>query len=211
MAVREHENLTRTNLLKVIGLLEQEKPITKKAACEILNISYNTARLKKLIDEFKAKEVTNKKLRAKLRGTPLSEEELRVIANEYLNGEPLSGISEFLHRPVSLIKKGLSTLGIPERNAEHTYTNPPMLEDHAIREEYEKDDLVYSARYGEPALIDKRYDTKDGPIYAIYVLGKYQCSAMQPYWELGDLTHAQKNLNLNILPKEGLKPAYNPR
>ena len=48
---KEGENLTETNIEKVIGLLEQEKPITKKQACEILNISYNTTRLTKIIEK----------------------------------------------------------------------------------------------------------------------------------------------------------------
>ena len=36
---KSHENLTDTNIKNVIDLLESEKPITKKEACDILNIS----------------------------------------------------------------------------------------------------------------------------------------------------------------------------
>jgi len=50
---KEHENLSEANIKKVIELLEAEKPITKKEACEVLNISYNTTRLSKIIEEFK--------------------------------------------------------------------------------------------------------------------------------------------------------------
>ena len=36
---RDHEKLDEANLNRVIELLEGEKPITKKVACEMLNIS----------------------------------------------------------------------------------------------------------------------------------------------------------------------------
>ena len=41
MAVRKkrEEKLSETNINKVIELLASEKPITKKEACEILNIA----------------------------------------------------------------------------------------------------------------------------------------------------------------------------
>lgn len=208
---REDENLSKPNMLKVIKLLEQEKPITKKEACERLNISYNTTRLKKLIEEFKTKEENSKKRRAKLRGKPLTSDEYGLIAQEYLNGESLAGISELIYRPVTLIKKAIEELGIPERNADHSYHNPPLLEDHSIREDYKKDDLVYSARYCEAALIDNKLDGPDGPIYGIYVLGNYQCCAVQPFWELADLTRLQEEFGIKISASPGIPPSYNPR
>ena len=48
---QDHERLDDATIGRVVSLLGAEKPITKKAACETLNISYNTARLKKIIDE----------------------------------------------------------------------------------------------------------------------------------------------------------------
>jgi len=208
MANRDHENITKASLIKIIGLLEQEKPITKKAACEILNISYNTPRLKKLIDEFKVRQASNKKMRAKLRGTPLTNAELNIIAQEYLNGGALSTISDMTFRPTALIKKAIYSLGIPERDAEHNYFNPPLLPDEAVREYYEKGDLVYSARYQSAALIEKSIPKQDA--YVIYVLGNEQCYASQPYWELSNLDQV-KELGVEIVPKEGMQPSYNPR
>jgi hypothetical protein len=211
MQNRDHENLTKTNMQKVITLLAEDKPITKKAACEILNISYNTTRLGKLVTEFKEKEIASKARRAKLRGTPLTDVELGLIAGSYLNGEALSSISDYIYRPTSLIKGAIKDLGIPERNADHSYFNPPLLELDSVKEEYEKDDLVFSARYGTPALIDARFDSVDGPVYVIYLLGKEQCSATQPYWELSDLSRVQNELKINIKPQAGLNPSYNPK
>ena len=51
---QEGENLTDANIKKVIRLLSAEKPITKKEACSILNISYNTTRLSKVIEDYES-------------------------------------------------------------------------------------------------------------------------------------------------------------
>ena len=50
---KDYEKLTDANIKHVIELLEAEKPITKKEACGILNISYNTTRLNNIIQEYK--------------------------------------------------------------------------------------------------------------------------------------------------------------
>ena len=49
---KSHEKLTDVNIQHVMGLLQAESPITKKEACSILNISYNTTRLNSIIEEF---------------------------------------------------------------------------------------------------------------------------------------------------------------
>ena len=45
------EKLDEANLNRVSALLNQDNPITKKEACEMLNISYNTTRLSRILDE----------------------------------------------------------------------------------------------------------------------------------------------------------------
>lgn len=211
---KEQENLDKANMVRVITALEQEKPITKKVACEILNITYNTPRLKKLIDEFKIREEGIKKQRARLRGTPLTTDELKSIAESYLNEEPISSISDMLYRPVALIKKAVKELNIPIREVDASYQNPCLIEDYAISENYEKGDLVYAARYQRAALIERKHkstESTEGPVYTIYLLGKDQCYATQPYWELADLTRLQKELDIKLVPIEGMLPSYNPR
>ena len=55
----EEELMTDANIAKVIRLLEPTeegvKPITKKDACQILGMAYNTTRLGTIIEQFKAK------------------------------------------------------------------------------------------------------------------------------------------------------------
>ena len=52
MAIKKksYEKLDSKNVQRVIDALDSEKPITKKEACEMLNISYNTTRLNKIIE-----------------------------------------------------------------------------------------------------------------------------------------------------------------
>ena len=64
---RSHEKLTDVNIQHVMKLLNAESPITKKEACSILNISYNTTRLGTIIEDFvEKKDYLQKKLREKL-------------------------------------------------------------------------------------------------------------------------------------------------
>ena len=53
---QQEEKLTPSNIDYVISLLEAEKPITKKDACAILCIAYNTTRLQQIIDKHKEKQ-----------------------------------------------------------------------------------------------------------------------------------------------------------
>lgn len=209
--VKPEEKLDKLNMIKVITALEQEKPITKKSACEILNITYNTSRLKKLIEDFKTREEGIKRQKARLRGKPLTTYELKTIAELYLNEEPVSNISDILYRPTALIKKAVMELNIPVREADASYQFPCIIDESAIVEEYQPGDLVYAARYQCAALIERKIqDNSEEPVYIIYILGKNQCYASQPYYELADLTRLQKEFGIEITLQPGLAPSYNP-
>jgi hypothetical protein len=70
----EEELMTDANISKVIRLLEPQeegvKPITKKDACQMLGMAYNTTRLGTIIENFKANQARAAKRRAELRGKP---------------------------------------------------------------------------------------------------------------------------------------------
>ena len=53
MAIKSkaHEKLSFDNIERVIQQLEQDNPITKKEACGMLNIRYNTTRLQRIIED----------------------------------------------------------------------------------------------------------------------------------------------------------------
>ena len=58
MAIKKkaHEKLDDKNINRVMLALESENPITKKEACGMLNISYNTTRLTKIINNYNDEE-----------------------------------------------------------------------------------------------------------------------------------------------------------
>lgn len=191
--VKDGEDLSPSKIEEVIKLLNQEKPITKKDACAILNISYNTTRLNKIIDEYLETKAYHEQRRKELRNAPLTKEDISFIISSYLEEGNLSLISESTHRSLGVIKRVLERYNIPLRSSVVTYHKPLLLSDSAIVEEYESNDLVYSARYDQPAYISKKiYDA-----YRIWLI-KDEQYALQPYYELGDLRKLQNELSINI-------------
>lgn len=181
---KEHERLDNKTVDKVITLLEQEKPITKKYACEILNISYNTKRLGDIIAERKETIEFTKKRFAANRGKPFSDLELKELVTDYLNGDSITNIANNLFRSVGVVKKKLKELHLPERSKSPTYQKPDLIPDEAVSDSFENGELVWSARYNAVAEIRAK-PFKDA--YLIWVFGKHNEFAYQPWWELGKL------------------------
>lgn len=195
--VKDGEDLSSAKIEEVIKKLNQEKPITKKSACEMLNISYNTARLNKIIEEYNETKAYHEKRRKELRNKPLSKEEISYIVSSYLEEGNLSILSETSHRSTNVIKRVLEKYNIPLRNSSITYHNPIFLNPDALSEEYAKDDLVYSARYDQPAYISKKVHD----VYRIWLI-KDEQYALQPYYELADLRKLQSELSINIRTRQ---------
>ena len=84
---RSYEKLTDANIKHVAGLLKAETPITKKEACSILNISYNTTRLKTIIEEFVEQKEYRNKRKAANRGKPASKGEITSVVDSFINGK----------------------------------------------------------------------------------------------------------------------------
>jgi len=192
--IKEGEDFSNSKIEEVIALLESEKPITKKAACEMLGMAYNTTRLNTIIEKHIEEKDYHEKRRKELRKQPLSTEDLSYIISSYLEEPNLSIIAETTHRSTTVIKRVLERYNIPLRSREISYRNPIFLEDDSISMDYAKDDLVYSARYDEPAYISKL--TQDG-VYRLWLI-KTEQYALQPYWELSDLRSVQKDLGVKI-------------
>lgn len=187
---KDYERLDDATVSRVVLLLEQGKPVTKKAACEILNISYSTVRLGKIIQEYKDKiEYTKKRMKAN-RGKDFGDLELKDMVINYLSGDSISTISKNLYRSIHTIKRKIKELHLPIRDKSTDYFNPKMMPDEMVSDSFEIGEYVWSARYNCVAEIDK-YLGEDinlqAGIYSLWIFGKHNQFACQPSWELGKL------------------------
>lgn len=203
--VKDGENLTDSNIEYVISLLEGEKPITKKEACNILNITYNTTRLNRILEEYKEKRDHAKKRKAQNRTRPIDVSDKQFIVQEYLSGTSITEIANLIFRSPLVVKNILYQYNIPIRNKAYTYFSPVDLEDRNWAEDYKKGDLVFSARYNSPAYIEKKIEVADITSYRIWVLGDSAQWAFQPYYELADLRAVQNELKVKITELDSLE------
>jgi hypothetical protein len=182
------ERLTDTNIEKVIGLLEAEKPITKKAACEILGITYNTTRLGDLIQKYKDKITYRKEMYAKKRGKPAALDEITDIVRSYLQGDTLSNLADSNFRTTDFIKKVLTTSGVSIRDSDSNYWKPAMILDEAVKKEFKLGERCFAVRYQSLATIEGILTHNDGPVYRVWLEAEDQQQfAYQPWWELASL------------------------
>ena len=95
---KDHENLSDTNIQKVIGLLNGTSPISKKEACGILNIAYNTTRLQRIIDEFEETKAYREKRKLQNKGKAATKDEVADAVSRFLSGDTVSEIAAGLYR-----------------------------------------------------------------------------------------------------------------
>ncbi len=193
----ENENLTDANIAKVISLLnptkDGEKPITKKSACEILRISYNTARLDMLIRQYKEKVENDKLQRAKRRFTPATQAEKELIITSYLEGDSMADIAKRIYRSANFVSNILERYGCPRRgNGNPDYWHPELIPEKAMKLEFAIGEKVWSARYKSMARIESVYEKQPG-VYRIWLESEATKQfAYQPYWELASLEHLKQ-------------------
>lgn len=186
------ERLDDKSLEKAIQYLEDKG--TKKGACEILGITYNTTRLDKLIAAYRDRKLAEAQRKSEKRGKPATEAEIAYIVSSYLEGASMDSIASALYRGISFVRGILDKKNVPLRNQKYDYFNPPLLPEEAIREEFREGELVYSARYDSLAKIISRFNPKkldsDPAVYCIWLgAEKWQQFAYQPAYELASLEH----------------------
>lgn len=190
--------MTPANISKVIRLLEPQeegaKPITKKDACAILGMSYNTTRLGTIIEDFKKAQARNAERRAALRGKPATKEDTVYIISEYLGGETVDSISKMTYRSPTFIKNLLEANAVPIRVPGSTYFTPELIPDGAVRPRFKVGEVVYSARYDSLARIDTETKTeKYGYIYRVWLMAdRWLQAANQEAYELASLEHLRE-------------------
>jgi transposase len=172
---KDHEKLSDSNIERVISLLEQEKPITKKQACEILNISYNTTRLTNIVEGYKAKKENFEKQKNLRKGKPASKEEIADIIKMYLDGENISEIANTLYRSSSFVKGVLDRIGVPQKIVEKDRYITAILPDQCVAEEFNIGQKAWSAKYHGPCEVIREVEPRD------FYLDKYGCK-MYKVW-----------------------------
>jgi hypothetical protein len=191
--VKAGEDLSDSSVKRVIEFLEAEKPITKKEACKMLNISYNTTRLNNIIEGYKDRVAMTKRLKAKKRGTPVAPLELEGIILDYLKGTSIVDLAKRNYRSTLFIKGIIEKYNVPPRAKASSYFRPEMLPEEVLKEDYEPGEMCWSSRYNTLASIDKevQYNKEHGKVYRIWTYGKNSQYACQPWYELGSLTHLE--------------------
>lgn len=207
---KEGENLTDSYIERVINLLEAEKPITKKEACEVLNIAYNTTRLTKIINEYKENQENDKKRRAANRGKPATDHEIQIIIEGYLEGDSIAEIGSILYRPSSFVKKVIEDIGVPEKSA--SYLEPSIIPEQCVSDNFEFGQIAWSARYSAMVIIldcypaNSKNNNQEYDCYRIYVIetieepspyfpnitGYGGKNAISSSFDLGSLEHLKK-------------------
>jgi hypothetical protein len=194
----EEELMTDANIAKVIRLLEPteegKKPITKKDACAILGMAYNTTRLGTIIEDYKKKQLRTAERKSQLRGKPATADEKVYIISEYLNGETVDAISKMTYRSSKFIKDILEGNGVPIRVPGSSYFDPQLIPEAAMRDRFTIGEIVYSARYDSTARIQtEQKHPKHGWVYGIWLLSEkwLQC-AYQEAAELASLEHLRE-------------------
>lgn len=194
----EQELMTETNIIRVIKLLEPTeegvKPITKKEACGILGMAYNTTRLGTLIEDFKKAQARNAERRAALRGKPVTQDEIVYIIQEYLEGQPISNIAKATYRGSALVKQVLEMNSVPIRIAGPSYFDPQLIPEGAVRERFEVGEVVYSTRYDSTArIMSEQFTEGHGWVYKIWLIAeKWKQNAFQEACELASLQHLRE-------------------
>jgi hypothetical protein len=131
---------------------------TKKFVCEFLNIPYNTKKLDKLIEDFRAKEQREAELKKAAKTKVFSQKEKEAIAAQYLSGEAQSTLSKQYFISPQKIKSILIEMNVPIRGRGK---NTEATVDHIVQNldvKFKKADKVFIAKFNCAGTISEVYD-----------------------------------------------------
>ena len=172
---KSHEKLDDANLQRVSEYLNQDKPITKKEACAMLNISYNTTRLTSIMKDFEETLQFRAKRKSQNRGRKATDYEIKQSIEMYLDEQPVSSIASALYRSSTFVRNLLDKVGVPQKRPttqQGMRDKIGYLPDECVSESFEPEEKVWCARYDLPARIIKgKHDSKhDCMVYHVYVI-----------------------------------------
>lgn len=192
MRTKKHENLTQANISKVIELLnptDGSKPITKKEACNILNIAYNTTRLGNIISEFHEMQEFRARRKAQNRGKAATPQEIQSTVKMYLEGDNVSEIAKALYRSPAFVKGIIEKIGIPQKLAMTDYQGrrEAMLPEQCVSEEFEPEEKVWAIRQNYPAVVKREIEPEKAEergfkFYLVYTIEATQDDLKNTYF-----------------------------
>jgi hypothetical protein len=153
---RAHENLSDANIRRVVHALKEEG-ITKKSACEMLNISYNTTRLNRIIEEFEDQENYVSTRKAQNRGKPASKQEIKEVIQDYIEGDNVSDIAKSIYRSQAFVKGIIDRVGVPQRPTGKDKYKEAMLPDACLKDSFEKGEVAWSAKHHMSCIVEQEY------------------------------------------------------
>ena len=216
---KDYENLSESNIEKVITLSTGNQPISKKEACGMLNIAYNTTRLQRILDDHQDKKEYRALRKRQNRGRGATDAEICEAVERYLSGDSVAEIAAGLYRSSGFIKSLIERVGVPSTGHE---SGTVTLPDSCIAESFSDGEIVWSAVYNKPArveyelsvdyqaekagFIDVNYEKKYGSkCYAIYIIEEVRentdrwanieeggFAAYSLAYDLGKLSHLEK-------------------
>lgn len=210
----ETQEIPEAKIRQAIWYLKTGK--TKKFVCEHLGIAYNTKRLEKIIEDFKAKEAREKELKEKAKNTELTAAIKKDIVNSYLNGEAQSAIATRYYISPQRVKTVLLESNVPIRARAK---NAPAKTEHIIQDldvKFKERDKVFYGVENSFASITQVFDEeyaeklRQGRQRWIELLpwkegGKHPEPVMdihyQIYWELEDGTTWKLNALKNHIKR----------
>ena len=122
----------------------------------MLNISYNTTRLDKILEDYLDTQAYVSKRKAMNRGKPATDMEIGEAVSSYLQGLAISDIAKSLYRSPSFVKNIIERVGVPQRlTSKDEQAEIDYLPDECVADSFEVGEIVWSARYHRAATIVK--------------------------------------------------------
>jgi hypothetical protein len=152
----ETQEIPEAKIRQAIWYLKTGK--TKKFVCEHLGIAYNTKRLEKIIEDFKAKEAREKELKEKAKSAVLTDATKKDIVSSYLNGEAQSAIATRYYISPQRVKTVLLESNVPIRARAK---NAPAKTEHIVQDldiKFKERDKVFYGAENSFASITKVFD-----------------------------------------------------
>ena len=185
------EDLSDANIARVIKEMntsDSSRPaITKKEACHVLKISYNTQRLEKILEEYNDKVQYRATRKQQKRGTRATPDEISDAIRAYIRGDGITDIAASLFRSVPFVRSIIDTVGVPTRGSnEDERSQVVLLPEQSVATNFTAGELVWSAVRHSTATIlhemnDEYASTKPGIVGSQNYEEKYGSKCYEVY------------------------------